>query len=254
MKKRLFALVLSSLFLASCAASGTSSEANSDATGVWTISFDSDGGSEVAQIKVKNGEKAIRPTDPTKSGYSFNYWCVDKIAITPFDWDKAITASWTLYASWTPLSSSSVSSSSSSESEYSSSSSSVSSSEASSSSSLSKGHGPEGSSFVDYYLCGAGSLWESENWTIEEGVRLFSNPSSSSDKGCILAVPFALGDTFKVTDGTTWLGYDKVELKEEGTFKGANDGHGGQNIVCEIASSYNIYVNGQGNIWIEKAE
>ncbi len=48
-------------------------------TAVWqvsqyTISFDSDGGSEVAPITQDYGSVVIKPEDPTKTGYTFSYW------------------------------------------------------------------------------------------------------------------------------------------------------------------------------------
>ncbi len=38
------------------------------------VTFDSKGGSEVEPEIVKEGEKATKPTDPTKRGYAFNAW------------------------------------------------------------------------------------------------------------------------------------------------------------------------------------
>ncbi len=249
MKKRLLILGVSTLLLASCGGDNASSgSATSGESGSWTISFDSKGGGAVSSIKVKNGEKASKPADPNRSGYSFNGWCTDSIALTPFNWDKAITADWTLFASWI-ASSSSESASSSSEAEESSSSE----EEASSSSeeTIDKGHGPEGSSLVEWYICGEGSLWGENGWKTIGGIQLYSNPASTSDKGCILGLTFAEGDTFKVTDGNTWYGFDRAELKTEGSFEGVGDQ---ANIKCVVASTYNLYVNGYGNIWIEESK
>lgn len=119
-------------------------------------------------------------------------------------------------------------------------------------------HGPEGSELVSWYIVGAGSLWETE-WSVEGGVQLYSNPASETDKGCILSITFAENDLFKVTDGTNWYGYDKVNQyasdanKGKTNFEGADDGMGGKNIKCKVAGTYNIYVNASGEFWIEAA-
>ena len=66
----------------------------------WTVSFDSKGGTAVPSQTVKDGEKVVKPTNPTKDGYSFVNWYEDSSAVTPFDFSIAITADWTLYAGW----------------------------------------------------------------------------------------------------------------------------------------------------------
>ena len=118
-------------------------------------------------------------------------------------------------------------------------------------------HGPEGSVAVSWYLCGSGSLWGETGWTIEGGVQLFSNPDSATDKGCILSLAVAVDDLFKVTDGTTWFGYDKVDQWDDPSnagktnFAALDDGFGGSNIQCTVAGTYDIYVNEQGKFWIQ---
>ncbi len=263
MKKRLMCLGLSALLLASCAGGADSSSETEDstATSSWTITFDSKGGSAVASIKVINGQKATQPAKPTKSGYLFMNWCVDEAAVTPFSWDTLITADWTLYASWVAASSAESSSSSSAPSSETSESEG---SEKSSSSSLTsvspsenKGHGPDGSTLVDWYLCGTGSLWGENGWGKEGGIQLFSNPSSTTDKCCILGISFKEGDLFKVSDGETWYGYEKIDsYVETGLFTGIDDGmnQGKQNIKCLRTGNYSMYVNGEGKVWLERAE
>ena len=43
----------------------------------YTISFDTDGGSEVAKISADYGAKVTAPEDPTKTGYTFVNWTLD---------------------------------------------------------------------------------------------------------------------------------------------------------------------------------
>ena len=65
----------------------------------FTVSFDVDGGSEVAAQKVLNGRYAVKPDDPVKAGYAFIGWYADKAYTTAFAFDSAIiTADTTLYA------------------------------------------------------------------------------------------------------------------------------------------------------------
>ena len=63
-----------------------------------TITFDSNGGSSVKTITVERGSKATKPTNPTKSGYTFAGWYNGE---TLFDFNTAITANITLVAKWT---------------------------------------------------------------------------------------------------------------------------------------------------------
>lgn len=63
-----------------------------------TITFDSKGGSSVKTITVERGSKATKPTNPTKSGYTFAGWYNGE---TLFDFNTAITTNITLVAKWT---------------------------------------------------------------------------------------------------------------------------------------------------------
>lgn len=40
----------------------------------FTVTFDTDGGSTVAAQTVKEGEKATRPANPTKTDFEFDNW------------------------------------------------------------------------------------------------------------------------------------------------------------------------------------
>ena len=65
----------------------------------WTITFDEDGGSDVADITVKHNTKAEKPADPTKDNFDFNGWYIDDTN-NPFDWDANVTANYSLKAHW----------------------------------------------------------------------------------------------------------------------------------------------------------
>ena len=63
----------------------------------YTVTFDSDGGSEVAAAEVKDGEKVTKPADPTKTGYTFKGWFNGE---TVYNFETAVTANITLKAKW----------------------------------------------------------------------------------------------------------------------------------------------------------
>ena len=66
----------------------------------YTVTFDSNGGSSVASQTVKEGEKATKPADPTKTGYTFGGWQLDGSA---YGFDAAVTKDLTLKATWTEV-------------------------------------------------------------------------------------------------------------------------------------------------------
>lgn len=68
--KVLITLILAPLLLTGC------NKASIDTSNYFTISFDSNGGSEVPSFKVKEGEKINVPNEPTYDNYIFDYWDV----------------------------------------------------------------------------------------------------------------------------------------------------------------------------------
>ena len=67
-----------------------------------TVTFDSDGGSDVDQQEICN-TSAIKPSDPKKDGYDFAGWYLGD---TQYTFDTKITTDITLKAHWTPTSAS----------------------------------------------------------------------------------------------------------------------------------------------------
>ncbi len=63
----------------------------------YTVSFNSNGGSAVASQTVEKGQKAKKPTDPTRSGYTFVEWQLNGKA---YNFDTQVTSNITLSASW----------------------------------------------------------------------------------------------------------------------------------------------------------
>ena len=67
----------------------------------FTVTFNTNGGSQIESCKVMYGEK-IRVTDPTKDDYVFTGWYVDKDCSNRWDSDcDTASESMTLYAGWT---------------------------------------------------------------------------------------------------------------------------------------------------------
>ena len=69
-------------------------------TAVYTVTFDSKGGSEVPEQFVEYGGKATEPDEPTRSGFNFDTWYSDSACTQIFDFNTPITGDITLYAKW----------------------------------------------------------------------------------------------------------------------------------------------------------
>lgn len=68
----------------------------------YTVSFEEEGGSEVADVTVVNGQTLARPADPVRSGYKLIAWTTAADDLdTAFVFDStAVTSNITLYAYW----------------------------------------------------------------------------------------------------------------------------------------------------------
>ena len=64
---------------------------------VYTVTFDSNGGSAVTAQTIEEGQKATKPADPTKSGYDFKGWTLNGSA---YDFNTAVNGDITLVATW----------------------------------------------------------------------------------------------------------------------------------------------------------
>ena len=68
---------------------------------VYTITFNSNGGTSVAPQNVNAGEKLTEPSTPTKEGFTFDGWYEDATLNTKFDFNTSVVSNLTLYAKWT---------------------------------------------------------------------------------------------------------------------------------------------------------
>ena len=65
--------------------------------GTYTITFDTQGGSDVSAQTIEHGRLLVEPNAPTRFGYTFAGWVYDG---APFDFDTPITTGITLIANW----------------------------------------------------------------------------------------------------------------------------------------------------------
>jgi uncharacterized repeat protein (TIGR02543 family) len=65
-----------------------------------TVTFDSQGGSEVSAITANEGAEVGKPTDPTRNGYTFVEWSDGASGGTACVWPHTLTADVTMYAQW----------------------------------------------------------------------------------------------------------------------------------------------------------
>ncbi|MDE7181678.1 MAG: InlB B-repeat-containing protein [Clostridia bacterium] len=73
----------------------------SEQTREYTVKYDLDGGtwSNANTVKVKDGEKVAKPSNPTKTGYTFVKW-IDASDKTDYDFDAKVESDLTLKAVW----------------------------------------------------------------------------------------------------------------------------------------------------------
>ena len=65
-----------------------------------TVTFNSNGGSDVASQSIAFGEAATEPEDPTKTDYTFGGWFTEDALTNEYDFDTPVVADITLYAKW----------------------------------------------------------------------------------------------------------------------------------------------------------
>ncbi len=66
----------------------------------YTVSFNSNGGSEVASQTMFEGRTASEPADPDRDGYEFDSWRIGSVEGDEYDFESPVTANITLVAKW----------------------------------------------------------------------------------------------------------------------------------------------------------
>lgn len=69
--------------------------------GTFAVTFDTKGGIIVPVENVLNGQKATKPADPTRDGYTFDGWYTEEAYDNLYDFATPVKNALTLYAKWT---------------------------------------------------------------------------------------------------------------------------------------------------------
>lgn len=69
---------------------------------ICTVTFDSRGGKAVAPKIVESGSLVEKPSNPSRTGYTFSGWCTDTSGKSAYNFGSPVTANLTLYAKWSP--------------------------------------------------------------------------------------------------------------------------------------------------------
>ena len=69
----------------------------------YTVTFNSNGGTDVPKQIVKYEEKVTKPTQPQKEGYKFEGWFKNIGLTEEYDFESLVTEDITLYAKWIPV-------------------------------------------------------------------------------------------------------------------------------------------------------
>ena len=70
-------------------------------TAEYTVTFDAGDGIETVSQQVSEGDKAARPADPKRDGYTFDGWYTEPVGGTKISTSTVFTGDTTVYAHWT---------------------------------------------------------------------------------------------------------------------------------------------------------
>ena len=70
------------------------------AINLYTITFETIGGTLIDSQVVSHGEIAVQPDDPEKTGHIFKGWYTDNTYSTEYDFDNAVVSNLRIYAKW----------------------------------------------------------------------------------------------------------------------------------------------------------
>jgi len=92
-------IVLCSLFIVNCDTNN-----NPTVTPTYTVTFETNGGSDIDQQVIAEGGTIIQPSNPTKADNSFAGWYKETTLATLWNFTQdTVTADTTLYAKWNPV-------------------------------------------------------------------------------------------------------------------------------------------------------
>lgn len=70
---------------------------------IYTVTLNTNGGASMDAAYVLTGENLSKPSDPTRTGYTFAGWYTDEALSTGANFPMSVTGNATLYAKWTPV-------------------------------------------------------------------------------------------------------------------------------------------------------
>ncbi|MDO4562770.1 MAG: MBG domain-containing protein [Clostridia bacterium] len=85
---------------------GSGSGSSSSGSGVvtvtttYSVTYNTNGGSEIAASTVGSGAVLSEPAEPTREGYTFDGWYLDSELSEEYDFAQKVTKNFTLYAKW----------------------------------------------------------------------------------------------------------------------------------------------------------
>ena len=80
--------------------SGNQGSGDPEQPAIYTVTFDTKGGSSIVEQTVVSGQTATKPADPTLENNVFGGWYSDKELTQEYSFDTDVTGSFTLYAKW----------------------------------------------------------------------------------------------------------------------------------------------------------
>lgn len=80
--------------------SGGAGSGGDNAVIAYTITFNTNADNNIDSVEVVPGGKLAKPADPIKAKHTFTGWFLDKQLTMPYDFDKPVKGSFTLYAGW----------------------------------------------------------------------------------------------------------------------------------------------------------
>ena len=69
-------------------------------TALRTVTFESNGGTGLEDVSIREGRLLARPEDPSKEGYDFKGWYQDEECTVEYDFSVPVSGDFTLYAKW----------------------------------------------------------------------------------------------------------------------------------------------------------
>lgn len=107
--KKLFIFLVcltASLFaFAACGGDGNSSQsdgASASAEMKYTVTFETNGGSDTASLSLFPGDAVTRPADPVREHYTFSCWCKDAALTEEYTFGTMPEENLVIYAKWIP--------------------------------------------------------------------------------------------------------------------------------------------------------